>query len=203
MSIELDKLPYPNDALEPFISERTMSIHHGRHHKAYVDKLNSLIEGTRYAGLTLDEIIVRARLKNDTDVFNNAAQAWNHGFFWKSMSPNGGKPDGKIRDMVGSDFGSVEAFRQQFRDAALGQFGSGWVWLVLDQGKLRIMTSGNADTPAGTELVPIIALDVWEHAYYLDYQNGRKKFAESFLDNLINWNFANSNIDESEARQAA
>ena len=97
----------------------------------------------------------------------------------------------------------MEAFRQQFRDAALGQFGSGWVWLVLDQGKLRIMTSGNADTPAGTEFVPIIALDVWEHAYYLDYQNGRKKFAESFLDNLINWNFANSNIDESEARQAA
>jgi superoxide dismutase, Fe-Mn family len=203
MSIELDKLPYPNDALEPFISERTMSIHHGRHHKAYVDKLNSLIEGTRYAGLTLEEIIVRARLKNDTDVFNNAAQAWNHDFFWKSMSPNGGKPDGKIRGMVESDFGSLDAFRKQFRDAALNQFGSGWVWLALDHGKLRIMTSSNADTPAGTELVPIIALDVWEHAYYLDYQNGRKQFAETFLDNLINWNFANSNIDESEARQAA
>ena len=203
MSIELDKLPYPNDALEPFISERTMSIHYGRHHKAYVDKLNSLIEGTRYAGLTLDEIIVRARLKNDTDIFNNAAQAWNHDFFWKSMSPNGGKPDGKIRDMVDREFGGMEAFREQFRDAALGQFGSGWVWLVLDQGKLCIMTSGNADTPAGTELVPIIALDVWEHAYYLDYQNGRRQFAETFLDNLINWNFANSNIDESEARQAA
>ena len=203
MSIELDKLPYPNDALEPFISERTMSIHYGRHHKAYVDKLNSLIEGTRYAGLTLDEIIVRARLKNDTDIFNNAAQAWNHDFFWKSMSPNGGKPNGKIRDMVDREFGGMEAFREQFRDAALGQFGSGWVWLVLDQGKLCIMTSGNADTPAGTELVPIIALDVWEHAYYLDYQNGRRQFAETFLDNLINWNFANSNIDESEARQAA
>lgn len=203
MSIELDKLPYSNNALEPFISERTMSIHHGRHHKAYVDKLNSLIEGTRYAGLTLDEIIVRARLKTDTDVFNNAAQAWNHNFFWKSMSPNGGKPDGKIRDMVESDFGSVEAFREQFRDAALSQFGSGWVWLVLDQGKLRIMSSGNADTPAGTELAPIITLDVWEHAYYLDYQNERKRFAETFLDKLINWNFANSNIDESEARQAA
>jgi len=203
MSIELDKLPYPPDALEPFVSARTMSIHHGRHHKAYVDKLNGLIDGTRYAGLTLDEIIVRARLKKDADIFNNAAQAWNHDFYWKSMSPNGGKPDGKIKDMIDSEFGSMDAFRKQFRDAALNQFGSGWVWLVLERGKLRILSSSNADTPAGTDLVPIIALDVWEHAYYLDYQNGRKKFAEAFLDHLINWNFANSNAAESGARQAA
>jgi Fe-Mn family superoxide dismutase len=203
MSIELDKLPYSYNALEPFISERTMSIHHDRHHKAYVDKLNKLIEGSDYADLTLEEIIVRARLKKDADVFNNAAQAWNHDFFWKSMSPKGGTPDGRIKEMVESEFGSIDAFEEQFRDAATGQFGSGWVWLVLEQGKLRIMSSSNADTPAGTDLVPILTLDVWEHAYYLDYQNERKKFAETFLEHLINWNFANEKLEGAEGRKAA
>jgi Fe-Mn family superoxide dismutase len=203
MSILLSKLPYSLDALEPHVSEKTLGIHYERHHQGYVDKLNKLIAGTSYEKLSLEDIIRKARKSADIDVLNNAAQTWNHAFFWKSMSPNGGKPDGRIKDAVEARFKDVTEFKRKFRDAATGLFGSGWVWLLLDRGQIRIVTTGNADTPAGTELTPLITLDVWEHAYYLDYQNERGRFIDAYLDNLINWNFAAANLEAAEARKAA
>jgi Fe-Mn family superoxide dismutase len=174
-----------------------MSYHYDEHHGGYVDKLNALIEGTDYDKLSLEQIIVEARKRAGIDILNNAAQVWNHGFLWKSMSPNGGrKPEGRIKEMIESQYEDFDDFKQQFRKAALGLFGSGWIWLVLDQGKVRIMTTGNADTPVGTNLVPLLTFDVWEHAYYLDYQNVRGKYVDAFLDNLVNWSFAADNVIE-------
>ena len=203
MSISLSKLPYSLDALEPHVSETTLGIHYERHHQGYVDKLNNLIEGMPYEGMSLEDIIRKARQNADIDVLNNAAQAWNHEFFWKSMSPNGGKPDGRIKEAVEARFKEVTEFNRRFRDAATGLFGSGWVWLLFDRGQIRIVTTGNAETPAGTELTPLVTLDVWEHAYYLDYQNERGRFIDAWLDNLINWNFAAANLEAAEARKVA
>ena len=203
MSISLSKLPYSLDALEPHVSETTLGIHYERHHQGYVDKLNNLIEGMPYEGMSLEDIIRKARQNADIDVLNNAAQAWNHEFFWKSMSPNGGKPDGRIKEAVEARFKDVTEFKSRFRDAATGLFGSGWVWLLFDRGRIRIVTTGNAETPAGTELTPLVTLDVWEHAYYLDYQNERGRFIDAWLDNLINWNFAAANLEAAEARKVA
>lgn len=203
MSISLSKLPYSLNALEPHVSETTLGIHYERHHQGYVDKLNKLIEGMPYEGMSLEDIIRKARQNADIDVLNNAAQSWNHEFFWKSMSPNGGKPDGRIKEAVEARFKDVTEFKRRFRDAATGLFGSGWVWLLFDRGQIRIVTTGNAETPAGTELTPLVTLDVWEHAYYLDYQNERGRFIDAWLDNLINWNFAAANLEEAEARKVA
>ena len=203
MKIEAVPLLYEKDALEPYLSEKTLSFHYDKHHLGYVRKLADMISGTAYESLPIEEIISRARDKGDTPVFNNAAQAWNHDFFWKSMSPNGGKPDGRIKDVVEVAFGSVDEFKNRFREAATGRFGSGWVWLVIDHNELKIISTGNAETPVGTALKPLLVLDVWEHAYYLDYQNDRKRFVDAYLDNLINWNYAQANLDESEARQVA
>ena len=197
MAVIQSHLPYGRSALEPYISRKTMSYHYDEHHGGYVDKLNALIEGTDYDKLSLEQIIVEARKRAGIDILNNAAQVWNHGFLWKSMSPNGGrKPEGRIKEMIESQYEDFDDFKQQFRKAALGLFGSGWIWLVLDQGKVRIMTTGNADTPVGTNLVPLLTFDVWEHAYYLDYQNVRGKYVDAFLDNLVNWSFAADNVIE-------
>lgn len=203
MTIEDPTLPYDMNALEPYMSAKTLSYHFGKHHHAYVNKLRKLVDGTDYEALELEDIISRARKEGNVDVFNNAAQAWNHDFFWKSLSPKGGKPDGQIREFVESRFGSVDEFKREFREAATGLFGSGWVWLVLDQGKVKITSGSNADTPIDTSMVPLLTLDVWEHAYYLDYQNERGKFVDAFLDKLINWNFAESNLKAQSASKAA
>ena len=203
MKIQDPTLPYDMDALDPYMSEKTLSYHFGKHHHAYVNKLRKLVDGTDFEDLGLEEIIAKARKEGNVAIFNNAAQAWNHDFFWKSLSPKGGKPDGKIKELVESGFGSVDDFKTKFAAAATGLFGSGWVWLLLDQGEVKITTGSNADTPVDTAAVPLLTLDVWEHAYYLDYQNERGKFVDAFLDRLINWNFAESNLESHPASKAA
>jgi len=198
MAIPYEDLPYAADALAPHVSAETFSFHHGKHYKTYVDKGNGLIEGTDLADASLEDIVQAAFDKKDTGLFNNAAQAWNHAFFWKSMAPNGGgDPTGAIADKINDAFGSADKFREEFAAAGAGQFGSGWVWLVLNKAsdKVEIAKTGNADTPlTDPNLTPLLTCDVWEHAYYLDYQNARPKFLESFLANLINWDFANANL---------
>lgn len=203
MPISLPDLPFNQNALEPHVSQKTMTFHYDRHHRGYVDKLNKLIKDTAYDDLTLEEIIVRARKQGDIAVLNNAAQAWNHTFFWNSMSPNGGRPGGVIKQKIEASFNDVDEFKKQFRSAALSQFGSGWVWLLIERGNIRIASTGNAETPAGTDLIPILTLDVWEHAYYLDYQNERARFVDAFLDNLINWDFAAANLEAAQSGKAA
>lgn len=204
MPISQAKLPYDYDALEPHISAETMSYHYDKHHRGYVDKLNGLIEGTPYENLALEQIIDRAREAGDTDILNNALQAWNHAFLWNSFSPNSGsKPNGRIARRIESDFGDIDAFRKAFREAALGLFGSGWVWLVDDRGTLRIMTTGNADAPVGTGIRPLLVLDVWEHAYYIDYRNDRGRYVDAFLESLINWDFAAANLGTEPGIRAA
>ena len=204
MAILQSNLPYDYDALEPHVSAETLSYHYDKHHAGYVDKLNTAIKDTPYDELALDQVIVKARQDGDIGILNNALQSWNHGFLWESMSPNGGaKPDGRIKEMIENRFGSVDKFIEKFRDAALGLFGSGWVWLVVDRGELRVMTTGNGDSPVGTHLTPLLTLDVWEHAYYLDYQNDRKRYVDAFLTNLINWNFAAANLQLADSPQAA
>jgi Fe-Mn family superoxide dismutase len=199
MTIKLPELPYAMDALEPHISKTTMEFHYGKHHRVYVDKLNKLIDGTHFADLPLEQIIVSARESAAIDVLNNAAQAWNHAFFWQSLSPTGqSEPVGRIRDLIEDEFGAIAKFKREFRAAATSQFGSGWTWLVLDSGKLRIMSTTNAESPVGTHITPLLTLDVWEHAYYLDYQNERARYVDAFLDKLIDWRFALDNVQVGE-----
>ncbi|MGW8367435.1 MAG: superoxide dismutase [Gammaproteobacteria bacterium] len=199
MKIKLPKLPYAMDALEPHISTETMEYHYGKHHRGYVDKLNKLIEGTRFEDLPLEQIIVAARERAEIDILNNAAQAWNHAFFWQCLSPKGqSEPVGRIRDLIEDGFGDIDKFKEDFRAAATSQFGSGWTWLVLDSGKLRIMSTSNADSPIGTHMTPLLTLDVWEHAYYLDYRNERARYVDAFLDRLIDWKFALDNVQVAE-----
>lgn len=199
MAHSLPNLPYDMDALEPHVSAETLSFHYEKHHRGYIDKLNKQIEGTAYDGLPLEQVIVNARNKADIDVLNNAAQAWNHEFLWKSMSPNGGgSPDGALKQLLDGAFKDTGAFKSEFKKAASSLFGSGWTWLVLERGKPKIMNTSNADSPVGTQLIPLLVLDVWEHAYYLDYQNERAKYIDSFLDNLINWDFAAQNLNVNE-----
>jgi Fe-Mn family superoxide dismutase len=194
MAIELPDLPYPIDALEPHVSRQTLEYHHGKHHKGYVDKLNAAIGGTAYDGQPLESIISASHEAADATVFNNAAQAWNHTFLWHSMSPTGGgEPSGQLADAISKRFGGVDEFRSEFKKAALGQFGSGWTWLVRTTTGLDIVSTGNADTPMVNGATPLLTLDVWEHAYYLDYQNQRGAYIDSFLNELINWNFAANN----------
>ena len=195
MSIELPDLPYAADALEPHISARTFEFHHGKHHKAYVDKLNAAIPGTAYESQSLEEIIEAAHKASDKGVFNNAAQAWNHTFLWHSMSPSGGgAPTGELADAINDKFGDLDAFKAAFKAAAMGQFGSGWAWLVRTDDGVDIVTTGNADTPLVHGSKALLTLDVWEHAYYLDYQNKRDAYVDVFLDNLVNWEFAAQNF---------
>jgi Fe-Mn family superoxide dismutase len=189
MAFTLPKLPYPEDALAPHISSKTMQFHHGKHHAAYVKKLNELIEGTPYEGKTLVHIIRESHGKErDSAIFNNAAQSWNHTFFWHSMSPGGGGAPKEAATEMLQELGGAAAFRESFLKHANGQFGSGWAWLVLDRGKPKIVATANAMTPLAEGQTPLLTCDVWEHAYYLDYQNRREVFVSAFLDHLVNWN---------------
>jgi Fe-Mn family superoxide dismutase len=192
----LPPLPYKENALEPSISANTLSFHYGKHHKAYVDNLNKLTEGKKYATMSLEEVVkASAKESADAGVFNNAAQVWNHTFYWNSMkSGGGGAPSGKLADRLQSDFGSFDAFKTQFAEAAKTQFGSGWAWLVLEGGKLKVIKTGNADTPLAHGQKAILTCDVWEHAYYLDFQNRRPDYVAAFLDKLVNWEFAAANL---------
>ena len=191
MAFELPALPYELDALAPHISKETLEYHYGKHHQTYVTTLNNLVDGTDDASKSLEEII----LSSDGGLFNNAAQVWNHTFYWNSLSPSGGgAPTGEIADKIGSAFGSYEDFVTEFSQAAITQFGSGWAWLIEDGSGLSILKTANADLPMKHSAKAILTIDVWEHAYYVDYRNARPKYVESVIENLINWDFANSNL---------
>lgn len=196
MAFELPALPFAEDALEPYYSARTLSFHHGKHHKAYVDNLNKLIAGTDLEKKTLEEIILLAAADpTKAGVFNNAAQIWNHTFFWHCMKPGGGgKPGGVLAARIDAAFGGYDKFAEQFKAAAVGRFGSGWAWLVLDGGELKILSTPNAETPFAKGQKALLTVDVWEHAYYLDYQNRRPDFVQAFLDHLVNWDFVAENF---------
>lgn len=190
-AFQLPPLPYGQDALEPYVSARTMSFHYGKHHQAYVDNLNKLIAGTPWAGQPLEKVIREsAGAADKAAIFNNAAQVWNHTFFWRSMKPGGGgKPAGRLMGLIEKSFGSFDEFKKTFVDTGVAQFGSGWVWLVQEGDVLKVVKTANADTPVAHGQTAILTCDVWEHAYYLDYQNRRKDFVQAFLDHLANWEF--------------
>ena len=192
----LPPLPYANDALEPVISAETLSFHHGKHHKDYVLKLNQLVEGTRFLGLSLESLIMRTAGKAEhAAIFNNAAQAWNHTFYWHSLTPKTG--DGiptALNEKIRASFGTLAKLKEQLAKAAIEQLGSGWAWLVLDGSDLRVISTGNSDDPLPKRLKPLLTIDVWEHAYYLDYQNRRADHVHAVLDQLINWEFATENL---------
>ena len=193
----LPPLPYEESALEPVISARTMGFHYGKHHKAYVDKLNELVQGTDFADMELEEIV---RATNDAGnakekkIFNNAAQMWNHTFFWSCLKHGGGKPKAELGDAIERDFQSFDKFKEEFAKAGVEQFGSGWAWLVLDGGKLKIEKTPDAKTPMAQEMTCLLTIDVWEHAYYLDYQNRRPDYVHAVIDKLLNWDFAYQNF---------
>lgn len=195
--ITIPELPFTKDALEPYISSRTLDFHYGKHHNAYVVNTNKLLENHALKDKTLEEIIEStAGDSSQAGLFNNAAQVWNHTFYWSSIKPKGGgQPTGKIADRINKDLGGYDKFVASFQTAGVGQFGSGWAWLVVNKnGKLEVIKTANADTPLARGLKPVLTLDVWEHAYYLDYQNRRPDYVKSFMENLLNWDFANSNI---------
>ncbi|CAK66558.1 unnamed protein product (macronuclear) [Paramecium tetraurelia] len=196
MSFVLDPLPYAQDALAPHISANTISFHYGKHHAGYVNKLNELTKGTPYETQSLTDV-VKNTFGNPATVaiFNNAAQNWNHTFYWRSMKQQGGGPaTGQVKDLILQSFDSLDSFSKAFTDAALSQFGSGWTWLVEKDGKVSIVKTSNADNPITSGYNPLITLDVWEHAYYLDFQNRRVDYANLFLTNLVNWDYANQNL---------
>ncbi|MBX6368536.1 MAG: superoxide dismutase [Rhodospirillales bacterium] len=197
MAEAMPPLPYPDDALAPVISATTIGFHYGKHHKAYYDNMVRLVAGTDFANHSVEEI-VRTTLVNPnrTALYNNAAQVWNHTFYWNSMRPNGGgEPSGALAERIANDFGDFGTFRQKFIEAAVGQFGSGWAWLVEGRDKkLQIVRTGNADTPMAQGLKCLLACDVWEHAYYLDWQNRRADYVAAWLDKLANWEFASRNL---------
>ena len=192
MAFELPALPYAQDALQPHISAETLEYHYGKHHKTYVDKLNGLAEGTDLAGKSLEEVVKTS----EGGVFNNAAQIWNHTFYWNCLSPDGGgEPTGAIADAITAAFGSFEAFKEQFTNSAINNFGSSWTWLVKKaDGSVAIVNTSNAATPLTDDSVtPVLTVDLWEHAYYIDYRNARPKYMEAFWA-LVNWEFANANL---------
>ncbi len=196
--IILPPLPYPENALEPYISAHTMSFHYGKHHKGYVDNTNKLIKDTDLANSSLEEIIIKTAGKSElASIFNNAAQVWNHNFYWNSMKPKGGgMPGEELTEHINQCFGSFDKFKEEFANAALTQFGSGWAWLVEEKGSLKVIKTGNADLPIVYGMKPLLTIDVWEHAYYLDYQNRRKDYIIDFIEHLINWDFADKNLRE-------
>lgn len=196
MVFQLPPLPYSGDALAPHLSAQTLSFHHGKHHNAYVVNLNKLVEGTNLAQQSLEQVIrATAGDPAKAGIFNNAAQVWNHTFYWHSMKPGGGgRPTGPIAQRIAADFGSHDKFVELFSQAGATQFGSGWAWLVLQNGKLAVTKTPNAETPLTTAAVPLLTMDVWEHAYYLDFQNRRPDYIKTFLDHLVNWDFANANL---------
>lgn len=203
MPIELPNLPYAYETLEPLISGATLRAHHGKHHRGYVDKLNALIRNTDLADSPLETIVKWSARRGTADpvtvaMFNNAAQAWNHAFYWKSLRPRGGNvPQGAFAALIASAFGSYHGFAEAFKSAATGHFGSGWAWLVLDSGALKIATTSNADTPIVRGQVPLLVIDVWEHAYYLDHQERRAAYVAGVVDHLLDWQFAERNLAQS------
>lgn len=196
MSLTLPPLPYALRALEPHLSRETLALHHGRHQAAYVEKTRHLIQGTPLESAPLETIVLVSSADPDRRLFNAAAQAWNHEFYWNSMSPKGGgESNGAVAGLIRRSFGSHQSFCQEFIKQASELFGSGWAWLVLDGEQLRIMTTGNADTPLNSPCKPLLTIDVWEHAYYPDYQNRRVEYVAAYLASLVNWEFANSNLE--------
>jgi Fe-Mn family superoxide dismutase len=195
--VSLPPLPYEKNALEPYISKRTLEFHYGKHHQGYVDKLNELVTEKKIKAASLEDIIfLTAKDPLLTTVFNNAAQTWNHTFYWRSMKKNGGgEPKGPLHEKINTQFGSYENFKKQFIEAGTKLFGSGWVWLVLEGDQLKIVASHNADLPLIHNQKALLTCDVWEHAYYLDYQNSRKDYVKIFLDHLVNWDFATQNLE--------
>ena len=196
MAFELPPLPYDKSALEPHMSAKTLEFHHGKHHQAYVTNLNNLVKDTPMANQSLEEII-RATAKDESKagIFNNAAQVWNHTFFWNCMKPNGGgQPSGQVAEKINQAFGGFDKFKEQFKQAAVTQFGSGWAWLVADGGQLKVTKTPNAVNPMAQGQTALLTCDVWEHAYYLDYQNRRPDFVDTFLNNLVNWDFVAQNL---------
>lgn len=193
----LDSLPYADNALSQVISSTTVAVHYGKHHKGYVEKLNKQVEGTDYSGMTLERLITATAGKPDlTGIFNNAAQTWNHTFYWQSLrQKGGGEPPAMLREKIETSFDSVDACRKALLKAATTRFGSGWAWLVQDGDQLKVMATGNADNPITNGMKPLLTIDVWEHAYYLDYQNRREDYVKAVLDKLINWEFAAENLD--------
>jgi Fe-Mn family superoxide dismutase len=196
MAHNLPSLPYALDALEPHISRNTLEFHHGKHHAGYVNNLNNLVSGTDLEAKSLEETI--SAVAGDAakaGVFNNAAQVWNHSFYWQCLAPSGGgQPSGALLDKICADFGSFDAFKEAFKTAGATQFGSGWAWLVLDNGSLKVTKTANADLPLAHGQKALLTMDVWEHAYYLDYQNRRPDYISTFLDKLVNWEFVAANL---------
>ena len=191
MAFELPPLPYAKDALAPHMSAETLEFHHDKHHNTYVTNLNKLVEGTEFENAELTDVI----MKSDGGLFNNSAQTWNHTFFWNSMAPNGGgAPSGEVADAINSAFGSYDAFREKFAEAATTQFGSGWAWLVDSGSGLEVMKTSNADLPMKHGAKALLTLDVWEHAYYIDFRNARPNYISTWLDNLVNWDFVAQNM---------
>ena len=195
--ISLAPLPYADDALAPTISAKTISFHYGKHHAGYVKTLNGLIAGTKYEGLSLEGIVAASRDAGDTAIFNNAAQIWNHDFYWRSLAPagKGGEPSAELLAAINASFGSLDACKTALADAAVKRFGSGWAWLLKKDGKLVVESTSNADTPCGkADVKPLLVVDVWEHAYYLDWQNVRAAYVKAVVDGHLNWSFASSNF---------
>jgi Fe-Mn family superoxide dismutase len=204
MAFTLPDLPFAQDALAPHMSAETLDFHHGKHHKAYVDKVNELVGQTSLADASLTELIRHAKQKGDRKLFNNAAQHWNHSFFWQCLAaPEGQQPTGKLAAMIEDGFGGTDQLLAKLKEEAVGHFASGWAWLVLDGGALKITSLHDADTPVVHEgMKPLLTLDVWEHAYYIDYRNERPKFAETVLGNIVNWAFVAQNLDGEGAARA-
>jgi Fe-Mn family superoxide dismutase len=196
MAISLPELPYGRDALAPHISANTLDFHYGKHHKAYVDNLTKLITGTDFAEKSLEEIIkIAVKDSAKAGIFNNAAQIWNHSFYWQCLKKSGGgSPTGAIATKINAAWGSYDKFTEELKNAGVTQFGSGWAWLVLEDGQLKITKTANADTPLAHGQKPLLTIDVWEHAYYLDYQNRRPDYLTAVIQNLINWDFVNANL---------
>jgi Fe-Mn family superoxide dismutase len=202
---QLPPLPWDEGALDPVISAKTIGLHYGKHHKAYVDKLNELVAGTPLADLPLEEIV--RKTAGDADkkkIFNNAGQHWNHTFFWKCLAPKGGgAPRGELARRIDTDLGGIEAFRKQFEETAVNTFGSGWAWLALKDGKLKVLSTSNAGTPITEGATPLLTIDVWEHAYYVDYENRRPEFVKAVIGKLLNWDFAQQQMDSAGGQRKA
>ena len=197
MNFELPKLDYPKNALSPIMSEETLDLHHGKHHQTYITKLNDFIKDTDMSKMSLEEIISKSsKDKSMSGIFNNASQHWNHNLFWKCMKPNGGgKMPPNLEKKINSDFGSIEKFKKDFIEAGVTQFGSGWCWLSINNGKLVVTKTPNAENPLVYGMKPILGCDVWEHSYYIDYRNRRPEYLEKFVENLINWEFVESLLE--------
>lgn len=196
MAYSQPALPYADNALAPHISTETIGFHYGKHHATYIKKYNDMVAGTPLDDQNIEDVIVAtANNPEKASLFNNGAQAWNHSFYWNSLSPNGGgKPSGEIAGKIDTDFGNYDAFKEELANAAATQFGSGWAWLVLDKGQLKVVKTANAQTPLTSGMIPILTIDVWEHAYYLDFQNRRPDYVAAVIDDLLNWDFASQNF---------